>query len=216
MLKLNTTSYAILGLLYEREWSSYDITQYCRNSILYNCWPRAESYIYKEQKKLAAEGLIEARADKKSSRRTLYVITRKGREALESWLLDATTSGQFSFEYETLVKFLFSDLHRDSACMAYVSNIAQDALDDAKSLLDSAGQLEARMNGVNKRNAYSNVHVLRFLVDLVELRVRWAKDSAFRIQRLKGKALGCDEIKKEFNQQMQRLHSLLDEEPVLG
>jgi DNA-binding PadR family transcriptional regulator len=216
VLKLNTTSYAILGLLYQRQWSSYDLTQYCRNSILYNCWPRAESYIYKEQKKLAAEGLIEARADKKSSRRTLYVITRKGREALESWLLDATTSGQFSFEYETLVKFLFSDLHRDSACMAYVSNIAQDALDDAKSLLDSAGQLEARMNGVNKRNAYSNVHVLRFLVDLVEIRVRWAKDSAFRIQRLKGKALGCDEIKKEFNQQMQRLHSLLDEEPVLG
>ena len=53
---LTTTSYAILGLLAVRPWSTYELTRQMDRS-LGRFWPRAESKLYEEPKKLAAQGL---------------------------------------------------------------------------------------------------------------------------------------------------------------
>jgi len=52
---LTTTSYAVLGLLSIRPWSSYELTQQMDRS-LGRIWPRAASKLYEEPKKLTARG----------------------------------------------------------------------------------------------------------------------------------------------------------------
>ena len=52
---LTTTSYAVLGLLAIKPWSSYELTQQMDRS-LGRIWPRATSKLYEEPKKLVEHG----------------------------------------------------------------------------------------------------------------------------------------------------------------
>src|SRR6516162_6651932 len=73
--KLTTTSYLILGLLALRRWSTYELAQQMKRSIHFY-WPRAESHIYEEPKKLVAHGLAAASSEQTGRRpRTMYAIT---------------------------------------------------------------------------------------------------------------------------------------------
>jgi DNA-binding PadR family transcriptional regulator len=53
---LTTTSYAILALLALQEWSSYELAQQMGRSVDW-FWPRAESVVYEEPKRLVRLGL---------------------------------------------------------------------------------------------------------------------------------------------------------------
>ena len=80
---LTTTSYAILGLLSLRSWSTYELAEQMRRALgLF--WPRAESGIYREPKKLeSSSGSRAAPSSRVGQRpRTRYTITAKGRRAL--------------------------------------------------------------------------------------------------------------------------------------
>src|ERR671938_339368 len=57
---LTTTSYAILGLLAIQPWSTYELAQQMDRS-LGRMWPRAQSKIYEEPKKLVAHALRDYR-----------------------------------------------------------------------------------------------------------------------------------------------------------
>lgn len=71
-------------------------------------WPRAESKIYEEPKKLVAHGLATATREYTGRRpRTVYAITSKGRKALRRWL---DQPGQPPLvEFEGAVKALFAE-----------------------------------------------------------------------------------------------------------
>jgi PadR family transcriptional regulator, regulatory protein AphA len=105
--ELTTTSYAILGLLAIRPWSTYELAGQMRRN-LHHLWPRAESNLYAEAKRLADSGYAQARKEPfgEERERTVYTITARGRRALEQWL--GQPGGESRFESETLVKILFS------------------------------------------------------------------------------------------------------------
>jgi PadR family transcriptional regulator, regulatory protein AphA len=104
--ELTTTSYAILGLLAIRPWSTYELARQMRRNLHY-FWPRAESNLYAEPKRLVDGGLAEARAEPVGKRRrTIYSITPKGQQALESWL--GKPAADTRLESETLVKLMFA------------------------------------------------------------------------------------------------------------
>jgi PadR family transcriptional regulator AphA len=67
-------------------------------------WPRAESVLYSETKRLAELGL--ARTDSAPGRRgrpqTVYSITDEGRAALQAWLREAP--GRLSLHFESLLR----------------------------------------------------------------------------------------------------------------
>lgn len=209
MSTLNTTSYAILGLLSKRDWPSYDITQHYRNSALFSCWPRAESYLYKEQKKLAKEGLIRTTNDGKNERRTVYAITPQGQDFLDEWLADSSTGGQFRYEYESLVKFLFSDMSGDPSQIEYVKNMTKDAINDAQEVIQAMEKRSANANTLDEYN-HLNIYVFRFLVDLIELRVHWAKNIQFRLNHTKECTPSAEDAKLEFEKQINRLSCLIN------
>ena len=105
--RLTTTSYAVLGLLAVRPWSTYELTRQMDRS-LGRIWPRAVSKLYEEPKKLVEHGLAWGREESVGDRpRTVYSITRAGRRALAQWLAEPAAGPVL--ESEHLVKIFFSD-----------------------------------------------------------------------------------------------------------
>jgi PadR family transcriptional regulator, regulatory protein AphA len=105
--QLTTTSYAILGLLSLRSWSTYELAEQMRRALgLF--WPRAESGIYREPKKLEALGLARSTTEYVGMRpRSRYAITPKGRRALAEWV--PTPGAGPVVEFEQLVKVFFAE-----------------------------------------------------------------------------------------------------------
>lgn len=107
MRKLSTTSYAILGLLAIRPWSTYDLAQQVHKSLS-AWWPRTERQLYEQPKILVEHGLATATSDPVGRRqRTIYDITPEGREALRRWL-DAPSS-PYAFEWDALLRIFFAE-----------------------------------------------------------------------------------------------------------
>ena len=105
--ELTTTSYAILGLLSLRSWSTYELAEQMRRALgLF--WPRAESGIYREPKKLESLGLARSTTEYVGMRpRSRYTITAKGRRALAEWV--PTPGAGPVVEFEQLVKVFFAE-----------------------------------------------------------------------------------------------------------
>ena len=105
--ELSPTSYAILGLLDLRPWTTYELAQQMDRALgLF--WPRARSKLYEEPKKLVAHGLAIASSEMVGKRpRTVYTITPEGRRALAEWV-PAPGDGPV-LEYADLVKVFFAE-----------------------------------------------------------------------------------------------------------
>src|SRR6266542_3013607 len=123
---LTTTSYGVLSVLALREHSTYELTRQMRLSLHY-LWPRAESNVYAEPKRLVAAGLAEAREEWNGGRRrTVYSITEAGRTALADWL--ASPSSRQRYESEALLKVLFAENGTKDDLLATIRGIRNDAL----------------------------------------------------------------------------------------
>ena len=104
---LTTTSYAILGLLAVKPWTTYELAQQMRRA-LGQFWPRAESKLYEEPKKLVAHGLARATKETTGKRpRTVYSITAKGRRAMAAWVPQPGAGPVL--EFEALVKLFYAE-----------------------------------------------------------------------------------------------------------
>jgi PadR family transcriptional regulator, regulatory protein AphA len=108
MTEPTTTSFAILTLLAIRPWSTYELAQQMQRSVG-GMWPRAESVVYDEPKRLVRRGLATARKEYTGRRATtMYEITPEGRAALERWIVEP--GGMPKLEFEALLKVAFADL----------------------------------------------------------------------------------------------------------
>ncbi len=100
---LSPTSFALLGQLALRPWSVYEMTGNVGRTLHW-FWPRAESVLYDETKRLASLGLAttQRQPGRRGRPRTLYTITAAGREALAAWL--ATPPEGFTLHDESLLR----------------------------------------------------------------------------------------------------------------
>ena len=123
---LTTTSYAVLSVLAIRDHSTYELTRQMRDSLHY-LWPRAESNVYAEPKRLVDAGLAEAREERNGRRRrTIYSITASGREALAAWL--DSGSSRPRYESEALLKVFFAENGTRDDLLASIRTLRGDAL----------------------------------------------------------------------------------------
>ncbi|MFC8525797.1 PadR family transcriptional regulator [Nocardia sp. NPDC057227] len=101
------TTYAVLGLLAVQPWSTYELTRQMERT-LGRVWPRAQSRLYEEPKKLVALGFATAAEESTGRRlRTVYSITDAGRGALAHWLREPGDGPVL--EFEQLVKLGFAE-----------------------------------------------------------------------------------------------------------
>ena len=105
---LTPTSYAILGLLAIKPWTTYELTRQMDRAVG-QFWPRAESRLYEEPKKLVAHGLAAAEREHVGQRpRTVYSITPEGRERLATWVAQPAQSPP-ELHVEAMIKVFFAE-----------------------------------------------------------------------------------------------------------
>src|SRR5215831_2857855 len=176
---LSTTSYAILGMLAVRPWTAYELTQQLRRGLRY-CWPKAESVLYDEPKRLVRLGLATAHQEPAGRRtRAVYTITGQGRGALTAWL--ATEPGPPRFELETMLRLLYADqgtkqdlLAAVQATRAWAAGQWADGQQQVRGYLADGGPFPDRLHII--------ALFARFYADLFELVIDWADLAEAEIQ----------------------------------
>jgi PadR family transcriptional regulator AphA len=170
--ELTTTSYAILGMLAIRPWSTYALTQQMRRSLRH-IWPRAESNVYAEPKRLVDAGLVTAAVERTGKRaRTVYTITPEGREALRRWLETACAPSRF--ESETMVKVLFSPSGSKEALLSNLRDFAAEA-NTERAFWQAVGEEYLRGAGRFPERIHVNALIFRWIWEQAETKTRWAE-----------------------------------------
>jgi PadR family transcriptional regulator AphA len=169
---LTTTSYAILGLLAVKPWTTHELVRQVDRSLR-RIWPRAQSKLYEEPKKLVAHGLARATDDSVGRRRrTRYTITPKGRRALAAWL-QRPGDGPL-LEFEQLVKISFAD---SGSRADVLTNLAATRLwvleQNVENLATGRAYLEG--SGPFPERAALNLLAGRFLTDFYVMMARWVR-----------------------------------------
>ena len=118
-------SFAILGLLAIRPWSTYELTKLLGRSAQY-VMPRTEASRYQEPKRLVEAGLATAADEGVGQRpRTVYTITPAGHEALADWL--ERPAKPTELESEALLKVLFGNMASLPTLLARIEEVGAEA-----------------------------------------------------------------------------------------
>jgi DNA-binding PadR family transcriptional regulator len=181
--ELTTTSFALLGLLAIRPWSTYELAKQMERNLRF-FWPRAESNLYAEPKRLVAGGW--ARASSRpvgERRRTVYSITAQGRRALARWL--AQPAATTKLEAEALVKFAFAE-----------NSTKEDVLENVRRFRDDAKTREQELRAIFQEylrsadpfpeRVHINVVAYRLLWDHAQADASWAAWALDQIERWPG------------------------------
>ena len=127
-----TTSYAVLGLLSVRSWTTYELAKQVQRSLNW-FWPRAERKLYDEPKQLAQQGYAVATERFTGKRRSReYTITEEGRAALSDWLTEPAAPR--TAEFEGMVKVFFADGGDLPSLRATLAQIVAEAEERASAL----------------------------------------------------------------------------------
>jgi PadR family transcriptional regulator AphA len=168
---MTTTSYAVLGLLAVKPWTTHELVQQVDRSLR-RMWPRTRSKLYEEPKKLVAHGLARATDDSVGRRRRMrYTITAEGRQALAAWLREPGDGP--ILEFEQLLKISFADsgskadiLTNLAATRAWVADENKENLATARAYLEGHSAFPER--------AALNQLAGRFLADFYVMVAHWA------------------------------------------
>jgi DNA-binding PadR family transcriptional regulator len=170
-IKATQTSYAVLGLLALKPWTTYELARQSERSLRW-FFPRAERAVYLEAKRLVALGWAQSTKTATGRRTsTVYTITRTGRTALRAWL--GAPSAPPQLESEAAIKIFFADQGGTQHLRATVELLAEqsdDALDRLAALAAGAFNFPDRMR--------TNVLSMRLVSDVHQALADWAEWAA--------------------------------------
>jgi DNA-binding PadR family transcriptional regulator len=133
--KLNPFSYVVLILVGESGAGPHDLIRMMRQGRIY--WTAAPSHFYAEPKRLARLGYLTAHKEPgRTSERTVYELTAKGRRAVAAWL--AEPSGFIRIQNEPATRLLGADLARSRADVRESLGAIRDEIDEMSAELDEA------------------------------------------------------------------------------
>lgn len=173
MSELTTTSYAILGLLNIKPWSAYELTQQAQRSLRY-AWPKSESHLYAEPKRLVRLGFARVTEAPAGPVRTVqvYRITAAGRAALKRWLASDPAAPQL--EFEAVLRLFFADAADKAAALATLAHTRDDlerryaeGITLAASWLEGESPFPERL--------HISALVAAFTRDLLSLMIHWTE-----------------------------------------
>ena len=178
--KLTTTSYALLAQLALRPWSAYELVQQ-RVRYFRLVWPKAESAIYREIKKLADDGLAETSTEHTGRRpRTIYRITEAGLEVLREWL--ATPVGPFAMEFEVMLRLFVAPIGTQQQLVASMRQVQADARD----MLIFGGEVKREYlegRGALQDQIYIRALGIDFFISLLNMVDQWVERTLSEIER---------------------------------
>jgi DNA-binding PadR family transcriptional regulator len=177
--RLTPFSYVVLALIGEGGAAPHDLASMMRRGSIY--WAAAESQWYGEPKRLERLGYL--RSEKrpgKTTARTHYLLTRKGREALRSWL--AQPSALPRFQNEAIVRVLAGDLGDDESLRASLDGMRAD-IEEARANLDAA---EVVAESLPHRGRYLRL-IHRYGRALLDMHERWLDEAERELRPGRGR-----------------------------
>jgi DNA-binding PadR family transcriptional regulator len=209
MAELTTTSYAILGLLNIKPWSAYDLTQQAQRSLRY-AWPKSESHLYAEPKRLVRLGfarVTEAPAGPVRTRQ-VYRITASGRRALKRWLESEPEPPQL--EFEALLRVFYADATDKEALLSTLTHTQNDLY---RRYAEGMALVEAWLDGEAPfpERLHISALVAVFIRDLLSLLIQWSEFAQHEIERWpRTEGLGMTPRTRALFQR------IVDEQPIIG
>lgn len=135
-------------------------------------WPRAESNVYLEPKRLVAARLAVAHHEANGERRrTIYSITSAGRSALARWL--ASPSSTQRYESEAAIKVFFAENGTKADLLESIRALKMEAAATIEHFLQFAKQYEAGQGQYPQRFALSGL-IARLACEQQVATLRWA------------------------------------------
>lgn len=170
---LTTTSYAVLSLLSLRPWTTYELAKQMQRSLHW-IWPRAESKVYEEPRKLVAHGLARARRRYTGQRAsTIYTITAAGRRALRNWVSRSGAPGPV-LEFEAMLRVFAAD-RADVESLRRTLDAVRAETESWQEFGTALGDELATTGGPFPERAHINALMHRFLCLYVDAVHRWAE-----------------------------------------
>jgi len=177
--RLTTTSYAVLAQVAVHPWSTYELAQQRVRYFRY-VWPRAESAIYREVKRLSSMGLLDGKKEHVGRRaRTVYSITEKGREALREWL--STPVAPFAMDFEAMIRLFVAPLGTKEQIVTTFNQVQ----DDVREMLLFAGEVKREfLEGiaVTQDQVYIRALAVDFFISLLNMVDAWAERTLEEIE----------------------------------
>jgi DNA-binding PadR family transcriptional regulator len=177
--RLTTTSYAVLAQLALRPWSTYELAQQRVRYFRY-VWPRAESAIYREVKRLAAMGLAATKLEYVGKRRrTVYSITEAGRQVLGEWL--DTPVSPFAMDFEAMIRLFVAPLGTKEQIVATLERVRRDA----QEMLHFGGAVKQEFlegRAALQDQVYIRALAVDFFVSLLHTVDSWAERTLSEIE----------------------------------
>ncbi|MBB3114574.1 DNA-binding PadR family transcriptional regulator [Paenibacillus phyllosphaerae] len=118
MKRINTTHFAILGLLRMQPMSAYELVKFSKESIgLF--WNESYGHIHKSIKQLEQEGSVTVIEESETGRRKIvYGVTEQGCQQLDSWLMQAPEES--TMRNELLMKIFVADERHIPQLLTYI------------------------------------------------------------------------------------------------
>lgn len=171
--RLSATAKVVLGLLGSRPRSGYEIKSAADHSTKY-FWAASYGQIYPELRRLDQAGLIEGTDTPTGGRRrTVYALTKAGRDALRAWHREP--AGRFDYRDEAMLKLFFATAVDPGSAAGIARRRAEMAAETAEELR----AVEAEAPGADE----PGYAVLRFGIDFHEFVAEWFERQALAFER---------------------------------
>jgi PadR family transcriptional regulator, regulatory protein AphA len=208
MAEPTTTSYAILGLLNIKPWSAYELTQQAQRSLRY-AWPKSESHLYAEPKRLVHMGFARVTETPAGPVRTrqVYRITPAGRRALKRWLESEPAPPQL--EFEAVLRLFYADATDKDAVLTALARTQEDL---RQRYAEGMLLVEAWLGGESPfpERLHISALVAAFTRDLLWLMIQWSEFAQREVAHWpQTDGLGMTERTRDL------LQRLGDEQPVM-
>ena len=173
------STFAVLGLLTVKSWSAYELVSHMKRSTIRFIWPRAESKLYEEPKRLTVRGWARSRAT--DSGPASYTITPTGRTALRAWL--AEPAGSVTVESEALLKVLFADSGTKEELLATIRSVRNNMIDGREELIRPNATRYATEGPEFPERAHVTALVAQFVVHVQDAIIEWAEWASERVSQ---------------------------------
>jgi DNA-binding PadR family transcriptional regulator len=172
-MELNATAYVILGMLRHKPRSGYEIKQVVDSSTRF-FWAASYGQIYPELRRLAKAGLVEGESKPTGGRkRTVYRLTKAGREELRRWLDEPPDV--FEMRDEGLLKLFFAEAARPGKAIEIIE--ARRRFHEEK--LEKLRAIEPRVAALPDPFPYQ---VLRHGLEFSQWQIDWCERAAAELE----------------------------------
>ena len=184
MSRPTTTSFAVLGQIALASGSAYELTKRMRRNYRF-FWPRAESRLYDETRRLVDAGLARAERSFTGRRaRTGYSLTPSGRRALEAWLAEPPAPG-WAFQYEPLLRVFLGNFGTTEQMLVAIRQARADA-NELFAVADAVAADYAAGVAEGQPNVHVRALVYEFLWRQADAIAAWADRAAAEVESWDG------------------------------